>query len=116
MHLIPQSASHWHLLVSIFPSIGLIFVLGFYVTALVTDDAATKRSCLLLFGILGLLTIPTYLSGDHSMAVLSRDPKISQDLMSAHFRDSAGAHILELLHAGRQDDIIDSGRHRVAGC
>jgi hypothetical protein len=85
MHLIPQSASHFHLLVSIFPSIGLIFLLGFYVTALVTDDAATKRSCLVLFGILGLLTIPTYLSGDRSMAVLSRDPKISQDLMSIHF-------------------------------
>ena len=41
MHLIPQSASHFHLLVSIFPSIGLIFVLGFYVTAFVTGDAAT---------------------------------------------------------------------------
>jgi uncharacterized membrane protein len=85
MHLIPQSASHFHLLVSIFPSIGLIFVLGFYVTAFVTNDEATKRSCLLLFGILGLLTIPTYLSGDRSMAALSRDPKISQDLMSTHF-------------------------------
>ena len=85
MHLIPQSSSHFHLLVSIFPSIGLIFVLGFFATALATNDAATKRSCLVLFGVLGLLAIPTYFSGDRSMAVLSQDPKISQDLMTTHF-------------------------------
>jgi uncharacterized membrane protein len=85
MHLIPQSSSHFHLLVSIFPSIGLIFMLGFYATAFATDNGAMKRSCLVLFGILGLLAIPTYVSGDRSMAVLSQDPKISQHLMSTHF-------------------------------
>src|SRR6516164_5749941 len=85
MHLIPQSASHFHLLVSIFPSIGLIFVLGFYVTAFATDNAAAKRICLVLFGVLGLLAIPTYVSGDRSMAVLSQDPKISQELMSIQY-------------------------------
>ena len=125
MHLIPQSASHWHLLVSIFPSIGLIFVLGFYVTALVTDDAATKRSCLLLFGILGLLTIPTYLSGDHSMAVLSRDPKISQDLMSAHFGWgvtslallvlTAAAALIELWRSRRAERVSNDALHLVLG-
>src|SRR5215831_2375370 len=85
MHLIPQSSSHFHLLVSIFPSIGLIFMLGFYATAFATDNEAMKRSCLVLFAILGLLAIPTYVSGDRSMAVLSQDPKISQDLMTTHF-------------------------------
>ena len=85
MHLIPQSSSHFHLLVSIFPSIGLIFMLGFYATAFATDNEAMKRSCLVLFAILGLLAIPTYVSGDRSMAVLSQDAKISQDLMTTHF-------------------------------
>jgi uncharacterized membrane protein len=85
MHLIPQSSSHLHILVSVFPSVGMIFVLGFYVTALVTDNEGMKRSCLVLFSILGVLAIPTYFSGDLSMAALSRDPKISQDLMSTHF-------------------------------
>src|SRR5262249_15611785 len=64
MHLIPQSSSHFHLLVSIFPSIGLVFVLGFYATAFAADNEAMKRSCLVLFAILGLLAIPTYVSGD----------------------------------------------------
>src|SRR5712691_2272667 len=85
MHVIPQSWSHLHILVSVFPSVGLMFVLGFYVIAFVIDNEAMKRICLVLFGILGILTIATYFSGDHSMTALSQDPKISKDLMSAHF-------------------------------
>ena len=36
MHLIPQSWSHLHILVGVFPSFGLLFVLGFYIAGLVT--------------------------------------------------------------------------------
>src|SRR6266853_310875 len=85
VHLIPQSWSHFHILVSVFPSVGLIFVLGFYVTAFVTSNEGIKRSCLFLFGILGILAIPTYFSGDGSMAALSRNPRISQDMMNTHY-------------------------------
>src|SRR5262252_7557995 len=95
MHLIPQSSSHFHLLVSIFPSIGLIFVLGFYATAFAADNEAMKRSCLVLFAILGLLAIPTYWSGDRSMALLSQDSKISQDVMNVHY--GAGLVALAIL-------------------
>jgi uncharacterized membrane protein len=125
MHLIPQSASHFHLLVSIFPSIGLIFVLGFYVTAFATDDAATKRSCLVLFGVLGLLAIPTYISGDRSMAVLSSDPKISQDLMSIHFGWgvtalallvlTGAAALIELWRSRRAERLSNDALHLVLG-
>ena len=125
MHLIPQSASHWHLLVSIFPSIGLIFLLGFYVTALVTNDAPTKRSCLLLFAILGLLTIPTYSSGDRSMAALSQDPKISRDLMSAHFgwgvtsltllAVTGAAALIELWRSRHAERLSNDALHLVLG-
>src|SRR5437899_4331749 len=125
MHLIPQSASHFHLLLSIFPSIGLIFVLGFYVTAFATDDAATKRSCLGLFGILGLLAIPTYVSGDRSMAVLSQDPKISHDLMSSHFGWgvtslallvlTAAAALIELWRSQRAERLSNDALHLVLG-
>jgi uncharacterized membrane protein len=85
MHVIPQSWSHLHILVSVFPSIGLIFVLGFYATAMITDNDGMKRTCLILFGVLGLLAIPTYVSGDYSQAALSGDPKVSADLMDVHF-------------------------------
>ena len=84
MHLIPQSWSHLHILVSVFPSVGLLFVLGLFVTASITNNTFMKLTALALFGILGLLAIPTYLSGDGSMAALSQNPKISQALMDTH--------------------------------
>jgi uncharacterized membrane protein len=84
MHLIPQSWAHLHILVSVFPSVGLIFALGFYATAFRTDNEAMKRFCLVGFGVLGLLAIPTYLSGDGSMEDLAKNPKFSEDMVSAH--------------------------------
>src|SRR6516162_4912520 len=71
MHLIPQSWSHVHLLVSVFPSFGLVFVLGFYFAGLLADNNGIKRTCLVLIFILALLSVPIYLSGDGSMAALS---------------------------------------------
>jgi uncharacterized membrane protein len=84
MHLIPESWAHWHILVTVFPSVGLLFVLGLYVAAMVANHEALKRICLFLLVILGLLAIPTYLSGDRAMEALSADPKISKELMESH--------------------------------
>jgi uncharacterized membrane protein len=85
MHLIPQSWAHLHILVSVFPSVGLIFALGFYVTGFLIDNDGMKRSGLVAFGVLGLLAIPTYFSGDGSMQDLSQNPKFSEDMVSAHY-------------------------------
>jgi uncharacterized membrane protein len=85
MHLIPQSWSHVHILVSVFPSFGLVCVLGFYIAGLLTDNNATKRTCLVLFAILALLSIPIYLSGTGSMAALSGNPRFSKDMMNTHY-------------------------------
>ena len=125
MHLIPQSWSHLHILVSVFPSIGLIFALGFYVTAFATNNAAMKRSCLVLFGILGILAIPTYFSGERSMAVLSQDPKISQDLMNTHFDWGVAslavlvmtgvAALIELWRSRRAERLSNDALHLVLG-
>jgi len=100
MHLIPQSWSHLHILVSVFPSVGLIFVLGFYITALATKNEVTKRSCLVLFGILALLAIPTFFSGLRSMELLSQDAKISQSVMNAHYYWGLGALAILVITGG----------------
>jgi uncharacterized membrane protein len=125
MHLIPASWSHFHILVTIFPSIGLVFVLGFYVAAMVADNEAMKRSCLVLFVILGLLAIPTYLSGDHSMELLSQDPKISKDLMNAHYgwgltslavlAMTGAAALIALWRFRRGKRLSDNALHLVLG-
>ena len=100
MHLIPQSWSHLHILVSVFPSVGLVFVLGFYIAGLSTKNEVIKRSCLILLGILGLLAIPTYFSGVASMELLSQDPKISQGVLSAHYYWGLGALAILLISGG----------------
>ncbi|HLH99020.1 MAG TPA: hypothetical protein VKW08_28250 [Xanthobacteraceae bacterium] len=85
MHLIPQSWAHLHILVSVFPSVGLIFALGFHVAGLQTNNTGLKRLSLLAFGVLGLLAIPTYLSGDGAMTDLASNPKFTEDLVANHY-------------------------------
>jgi len=85
MHVIPQSWSHLHILVSVFPSFGLVFVLVIYIAGLLTGNDGTKRTCLVLLGLLALLSVPTYFSGTGSMAALSKAPQISKEMMSTHY-------------------------------
>src|SRR5262249_48180228 len=100
MHLIPQSWSHLHILVSVFPSVGLVFVLGFYIIALATKNEVIKRSCLVLFGILAVLAIPTFLSGLRSMELFSQDPKVSQSVLNAHYYWGLGALVILVITGG----------------
>jgi uncharacterized membrane protein len=99
MHLIPHSWAHLHILVSVFPSVGLVFVLGLFIAAFITNHEFTKLTCLVLFGILGLLAIPTYLSGDGSMAALAQDPRISPAMVASH-RNWAFAALAALVLTG----------------
>src|ERR1700704_3802547 len=110
MHLIPQSWSHVHILLGVFPSFGLLFVLGFYIAGITANNAGIKRTCLALFGLLALLSIPTYLSGTGAMAALSGNAKISKDVLNAHYVWSIAAlvalvvtgvvAVIELLRSG----------------
>src|SRR6185503_2425262 len=85
MHIIPDTWSHFHMLVSVFPLVGLLFVMGFYVTGIVTKNDALNRFCLLGFGVLGILAIPTYYSGDGSMAMIAAEPNVTQDVQDRMF-------------------------------
>jgi len=85
MHVIPQSWSHVHILVGVFPSFGLLFALGFFIAGYRTKNVGTQRTCLVLIGLLALLSVPIYLSGDGSMAALSKNPGFPKDLMSSHY-------------------------------
>lgn len=88
MDLIPQSGPHLHILLNHFPSMGFVFGLGFFITAIVLDNDLMKRACLVLFAILGVLSIPTYISGAASMWALNGDPGSPQSLIN-HHRDVA---------------------------
>ncbi len=84
MHLIPENWSHFHLLVSVFPSVGLLFAICFFVASMVTDKASMQRTCLLVFGGLAVLGIPTWLSGEGAMTALADRPAIPMDAAVFH--------------------------------
>jgi uncharacterized membrane protein len=85
MHLIPQSWPHLHILIGVFPSFGMLCVLGFYVAGLVRQDIGTRRTSLVLFALLALLSVPVYLSGTASTAQLSGNSRFSGDMLDAHY-------------------------------
>jgi uncharacterized membrane protein len=85
MHIIPQSWSHLHILIGVFPSIGLVIGLCIYLAGLRTGDDVTRRICLVLFCLLALLSIPIFVSGKGSMDALSGNPRFTKDAMNAHY-------------------------------
>ena len=85
MHVIPQSWAHLHILVSVFPSVGLMFVLGVYIAGFRTRNDFVRRTCLVLLAGLGLLSIPIYVSGIGSAADLSGNARFSKDAISTHY-------------------------------
>jgi uncharacterized membrane protein len=84
MHLIPQVWAHLHILVSVFPTVGLVFALGIYIAAIIAKSEAMKKTSLVFIGVLGLVGIPTYLSGVDSMAELAGNPKFTDDTVANH--------------------------------
>src|SRR5262249_61431653 len=94
LHVIPQSWPHWHILVSLLPSVGLFFALCLYCVGMYADKDIIKRACLIAFGVVALATVPTYLSGDYTMAALAQNPKIAEARMDVHFGWSVGALLL----------------------
>jgi uncharacterized membrane protein len=85
MHIIPSSWSHLHILVTIFPSVGLIFVLCVYTAGLALNNEQTKRISLMLIALLGLLAVPTLVSGLGSMSSVAALPDVSQELIDTHY-------------------------------
>ncbi len=85
MHVIPQSWSHLHILISVFPTFGLLIVLGFYLSGVGAGDGFTRRICLILFVLVALLGIPIYVSGILSAADLAGNPRFSADTINTHY-------------------------------
>ena len=100
MHVIPESWAHLHILVSLFPLVGLLFVLGFYVASIVTNNDGLKRICLLVIVGLGVLSIPIYISGMNSIMPVSAREGVSEELINAHYNWSLYALLVLLLAAG----------------
>lgn len=72
------------MLLNHFPSVGLVIVIGLYLTSLYLDSEDLNRASLILFVILGLLAIPTYLTGLSTNYSILNNADISSDLITVH--------------------------------
>jgi uncharacterized membrane protein len=113
MHVVPQSWSHLHILISVFPTFGLLFVLGFYVAALRSKNEGLKRTCLLLIGLLGVLAAPIYLSGNDALAELAGKARYSKEAIATHY--GWGIAALALLALTGLAAFVELARTRGSG-
>ncbi len=84
MDLIPSSGPHLHIVLNHFPVIGLILTLGLYLAAFYLNSNDLKRSSLILFVILGILSIPVYISGAAARWAYQGRTDVSMDVITAH--------------------------------
>lgn len=97
MHVIPQTWSHLHILISVFPFFGLLIFLGFYLGGLRSGSIGATRTCLILLGLLALLSVPIYLSGEGSIAELSNNPRFSKSMIGTHYIWGSAALVLLII-------------------
>jgi uncharacterized membrane protein len=97
--------------VSVFPSFGLVILLGFYLAGFATSNEGIRRTCLILFALLALLAIPTYLSGQGSVSAVSGNPKVPKGLIDFHYWWGVAALVvLVLTGVAAVFDLLRSGR------
>ncbi len=84
MDLIPNSGPHLHILLNHFPSVGTVLALGLFLASYYVKSEDLRRSSLIIFLLLGLLAIPTYISGAAAKWAIQGNAGISIDVISAH--------------------------------
>src|SRR5262245_12808392 len=91
------NAEHLHLLLNHFPTVGFAIGLGLFLVALFYKSSELKEASLVIFIVIALLSIPTYLSGNASHFALKDKAVLSEPLVQAH-QDAAlsGLILMEL--------------------
>ena len=84
MEIIPTSGPHWHLLLNHFPAIGTVLALGLLLAGQFRKSQELNRTSLIVFVIIALLGIPTYISGGAARRAIEGTIDISSNLIAAH--------------------------------
>jgi len=80
--------THLHLLLNHFPTVGFLIGLGLFLAAIVGKSENLKRASLVIFFLIALLAIPTYLSGKAAQQAITGRPDVPEALIEMH-QDSA---------------------------
>ena len=88
MDVFPSTGPHLHIVLNHFPLIGSVFVLGLLIASAYMKNDDMRRVSLILFVVLGLLAIPTYITGAAAGWAYQGRPDMSVQILDAH-RDAA---------------------------
>jgi len=84
MDLIPAGAPHWHILLNHFPSVGTVIGVGLFLASYYLKSEDLRRAALIIFLLMALLAIPTYVTGAATKWDILGQAEISGDLIAAH--------------------------------
>jgi hypothetical protein len=99
MDLIPGSAPHWHLVLNHLPSIGALVAVCLLAAAQSAGSRDVTRASLILFVVLALVAIPTFMTGAAAGLAIQNTPGFSERAVAAH-QDAALVALAALLVTG----------------
>src|SRR5262245_55219223 len=79
-----MNLAHVHILVNHIPIIGTLITLGLFLVSLVGNHDDLKKTSLILFSIIALLAIPTYMSGSGAHQMIQETPDVSMEMIETH--------------------------------
>jgi uncharacterized membrane protein len=79
-----MNLAHLHLLLNHFPIIGTIVALGLFIASFIGKNDDLKRSSLIVFVAIALLTLPAFFSGIGAQRAIRKDPGVSAALIDRH--------------------------------
>ena len=75
---------HLHLLLNHVPIIGFVIALALFVASFAGTNTDLRRSALIIFAVVALVTIPTFVSGVAADRTIADDAGVSEALVKRH--------------------------------
>ena len=88
-----MDATHLHLLLNHVPTVGFSIAIALFLLSLVVRSSDLKQAGLVLFVLIALATLPTYVTGNGAQVVVQENPDVSLTLIESH----EGAAFLALI-------------------
>jgi uncharacterized membrane protein len=95
-----MNLAHLHLLLNHFPIIGTIVALGLFIASFIGKNDDLKRSSLIIFAAIALITLPAFFSGIGAQRAIRKEPGVSIAVIDRHEGAAILAMFLMLITGG----------------
>src|SRR5260370_37080126 len=90
-----MNLAHLHLLLNHFPIIGTIVALGLFIGSFIGKNDDLKRSALIIFAAMALMTLPAFFSGIGAQRAVRKGPGVLTAVIDRH--EGAAIFVLFLM-------------------